>query len=314
MTEIPQKIVCLGSLNMDLVIQVQRAPSEGETVQGESIRYVPGGKGANQAVSCARQGARVSMLGRVGPDHHGEILCEALKQDGILVKGVLVDSEESTGVALVMVEESGLNRIVVIAGANAKLSLDESQLVQELTNAQFLVMQFEVPMAQVLQAAKVARRLGCKVVLNPSPAKPLPEELWSLVDVMIVNETEARFLTGVSPDTDPEVAAEVGRQLIAKGVAQAVVTLGALGAVATDGCGSTYHPAPQVKVVDTTAAGDTFLGVVTVGLARKLSLTASVNLGIRASTLCIQTMGAQPSIPTLAQTLQNSTVPSWISL
>ncbi len=314
MTEIPQKIVCLGSLNMDLVIQVQRAPSEGETVQGESIRYVPGGKGANQAVSCARQGARVSMLGRVGPDHHGEILCEALKQDGILVKGVLVDSEESTGVALVMVEESGLNRIVVIAGANAKLSLDESHLVQELTNAQFLVMQFEVPMAQVLQAAKVARRLGCKVVLNPSPAKPLPEELWSLVDVMIVNETEARFLTGVSPDTDPEVAAEVGRQLIAKGVAQAVVTLGALGAVATDGCGSTYHPAPQVKVVDTTAAGDTFLGVVTVGLARKLSLTASVNLGIRASTLCIQTMGAQPSIPTLAQTLQNSTVPSWISL
>ena len=314
MTQIPPKVVCLGSLNMDLVIRVPRAPSEGETVQGKSITYVPGGKGANQAVSCARQGARVSMVGRVGPDHHGEVLCEALKQDGILVKGVLVDPEESTGVAMVMVEESGLNRIVVIAGANGKLSLDESQLVQELSDAQFLVMQFEVPMPQVVQAATVARRLGCKVVLNPSPAKPLPEELWPLVDVMIVNETEARFLTGLSPDTEPQVAAEVGRQLMAKGVAQVVVTLGALGAVATDAVGSTYHPAPKVKVVDTTAAGDTFLGVVTVGLARQHGLADSVNLGIRASTLCIQTMGAQPSIPTLAQTLQNDSVPSWITL
>lgn len=314
MTQITPKIVCLGSLNMDLVIRVPRAPAEGETVQGDSIRYVPGGKGANQAVSCARQGARVSMLGRVGPDHHGEVLCKALKQDGILIRGVTVDPDESTGVALVMVEEGGLNRIVVIAGANGKLSLDESQLVQELSDAQFLVMQFEVPMPQVVQAATVARRLGCKVVLNPSPAKPLPEELWPLVDVMVVNETEARFLTGLSPDTDPQVAAQVGQRLMAKGVTQVVVTLGALGAVATDAGGSTYHPAPQVNVVDTTAAGDTFLGVVTVGLARGQSLSASVDMGIRASTLCIQTMGAQPSIPTLAQTLQNTSVPSWITL
>lgn len=314
MTQIPPKVVCLGSLNIDLVIQVQRAPLEGETVQGESISYVPGGKGANQAVSCARQGARVSMLGRVGPDHHGENLCEALKQDGIDVNGVLVDPDESTGVAMVMVDEGGRNRIVVIAGANGQLKLDESQLVQALTGAQFLIMQFEVPMAQVLQAAKVARRLGCKLVLNPSPAKLLPEELWSLVDVMIVNETEARFLTGLSPDTDPQVAAQVGRALKAKGVAQVVVTLGALGAVATDGDGSTYHPAPHIQVVDTTAAGDTFLGVVTVGLASQQSLTASVDLGIRASTLCVQTMGAQPSIPTLAQTLQNQSVPAWTSL
>jgi ribokinase len=299
---------------MDLVIQVQRAPLEGESIQGKSIQYVPGGKGANQAVSCARQGARVSMIGKVGSDHHGKVLCEALKQDGILVNGVLVDPDESTGVAMVMVEKSGLNRIVVIAGANGKVSLDESQLVQELRDAQFLVMQFEVPMAQVLQAALVARRLGCKVVLNPSPAMTLPEELWSLVDVMIVNESEARFLTGLLPDTDPQIAAEVGRRLIAKGVTQVVVTLGALGAVATDGFGSTYHPAPQVKVVDTTAAGDTFLGVVAVGLASNQSLIASVDLGIRASTLCIQTMGAQPSIPTRALTLQNSTVPSWISI
>lgn len=314
MTEIQPRVVCLGSLNMDLVISVPRAPAEGETVQGKSIRYVPGGKGANQAVSCARQGARVSMLGRVGPDHHGQVLCDALRQDGIAVHGVLIDPEVSTGVAMVMVEDSGLNRIVVIAGANGQLSLDEAQLTRELRDAPFLVMQFEVPMAQVLQAAKVARSLGCRVVLNPSPAKTLPEELWPLVDVMIVNETEARFLTGLAPDTDPQVAAEVGRQLRSQGISQVVVTLGALGAVATDVGGSTYHPAPQVNVVDTTAAGDTFLGVVTVALANNRSLAASVDLGIKASTLCVQTMGAQPSIPTLAQTLQNLSTPPWMSL
>ena len=203
---------------------------------------------------------------------------------------------------------------MVIAGANGKVSLDEAQLTHHLGGAQYLVMQFEIPTTQVLQAAQVARRLGCKVVLNPSPAKTLPEELWPLVDVMIVNESEAHFLTGLSPDTDPQVAAEVGRRLRDKGVSHAVVTLGALGAVATDRDGSTYHPAPQVQVVDTTAAGDTFLGVVTVALARHQSLAASVDLGIRASTLCVQTMGAQPSIPTLEQTQQNSSVPPWISL
>jgi len=314
MTEMQPNVVCLGSLNMDLVIAVQQAPAEGETVQGKSIRYVPGGKGANQAVSCARQGAQVSMLGRVGSDAQGQVLCDALSQDGISIQGVQVDPEESTGVAMVMVEDNGLNRIVVIAGANGQLSLDEAQLAQALRDAQYLVMQFEVPMAQVVQAAKVARSLGCKVVLNPSPAKTLPEDLWPLVDVMIVNETESRFLTGLSPDTDPQVAAEVGRQLRSQGVSQVVVTLGALGAVATDAGGSSYHPAPQVKVVDTTAAGDTFLGTVTVGLASNKSLSASVDLGIKASTLCVQTMGAQPSIPTRAATLQNLSVPPWMSL
>lgn len=315
MAEMLPTVVCMGSMNMDLVLQVQRVPAEGETVQGQSICYVPGGKGANQAVSCARQGAHVSMVGRVGQDHYGKALCDALTHDGITVHDVAIDPDEPTGVALVMVEATGLNRIVVVAGANGNVDLDEAQLERCLCGAQYLVMQFEVPMAQVLLAAQVARRLGCQVVLNPSPAQPMPEALWPLVDVMIVNETEARFFTGLAPDTDPQVAAKVGRQLRAKGVGQAVVTLGALGAVATDHNGnSTYHPARRVQVVDTTAAGDTFLGAVTVALARQQSLSTSVDLGIRASTLCVQTLGAQPSIPTLAQTLDNTSVPVWITL
>ncbi len=314
MTESQPIVVCLGSLNMDIVLQVQRVPAEGETVPGESISHLPGGKGANQAVSCARQGARVSMVGRVGPDPHGKALCHALAQDGIAVHHVAMDPDEPTGVALVMVEATGLNRIVVIAGANAKVSLDEAQLVQCLRGAQVLVMQFEIALEQVLLAAQVARRLGCQVVLNPSPAKTLPEELWPLVDVMIVNEVEAHFLTGLKPGTDPQVAAEAGRSMRAKGVSTVVVTLGALGVVTTDSNGSIYHPAPQVRVLDTTAAGDTFLGVVSVALARHQSLTSSVDLGIRAAALCVQTLGAQPSIPTLAQTLQYGCAPPWITL
>jgi ribokinase len=314
MTEIRPKVVCLGSLNMDLLIQVQRAPNQGETVQGQSIHYLPGGKGANQAVSCARQGAQVSMIGRVGPDHHGVTLCKALEQDHIAVGGVEVDPSEPTGVAMVMVDEEGQNRIVVIAGANGQLNLDEAQLAQQLKDAEFLVMQFEVPMAQVMRAAGVAHGLGCKVVLNPSPAQALPDALWSLVDTLIVNESEALFLTDLLPDTDPETAAEVGRRLRKKGVSRVVVTMGALGAVATDAVGSTYHPAPKVRVIDTTAAGDTFLGVVTVALAQKQSLPASVALGIRAATLCVQTRGAQPSIPTRAKVLQTLAPPAWRTL
>jgi ribokinase len=214
---------------------------------------------------------------------------------------------------MVMVDAEGLNRIVVIAGANGQLQLDEGQLRQELSEAQFLVMQFEVGMAQVLLAARVAHQLGCRIVLNPSPAKALPDELWAWVDTLIVNESEAYFLTGLSPDTDPQIAAEVGRRLRSKGVANVIVTLGAQGAVATDSERSTLHPAPQVPVIDTTAAGDTFLGAVTVALARNQSLTASVALGISAASLCVQTLGAQPSIPTNAQVLQNS-APPWVCL
>lgn len=314
MIEIQPRVVCLGSLNIDLQIQVQRVPNQGETVKGQSIHYLPGGKGANQAVSCARQGAQVSMVGRVGPDHHGVTLCNALELDHIAVEGVEVDLSESTGVAMVMVDDQGQNRIVVIAGANGRLNLDETQLAQHLKNAEYLVMQFEVPMAQVMLAAKVAHGLGCKVVLNPSPAQALPEALWPLVDTLIVNESEALFLTGLLPDTDPKIAAEVGQRLRERGVSRVVVTMGALGAVATDKAGSTHHPAPKVRVIDTTAAGDTFLGAVTVALAKKQSLPASVELGIRAATLCVQTRGAQPSIPTHAEVLQTLASPPWRTL
>jgi len=304
------KVVCLGSLNMDLLIQVQHAPAEGETVVGQSIQYVPGGKGANQAVSCARQGASVCMLGCVGADSHGTTLRNSLSQEGIAVDAIVTDPSQPTGIALVLLDEHGNNRIVVIAGANGSYCLDENQLLEQLSQAHYLVMQFEVPINQVLQAAKVAHKLGCKVVLNPSPVKPIPQELWVLVDTLIVNETEAHFLTGLCAHADVHLAAQAGQYLRAKGVLNVVVTLGALGAVASNAAGSTHHPAAKVPVLDTTAAGDTFLGALTVALARKQSLQQSVATGISAAALCVQHLGAQPSIPTHGQTLACS-APPW---
>lgn len=299
---------------MDMLIQLTHAPGDGETVQANSISYVPGGKGANQATSCARQGAKVSMMGCVGADAYGTQLREGLSREGIDTTGVVVDPVVATGVAVVMVDERGQNRIVCVAGANHQLQLDQAQLGQSLSAAQFLIAQLEVPLAQVVQVAQLARRAGCKLILNPSPPQPLPNELWPLIDTLILNETEAQALTGLAVVDGPASAVQAARVLRARGVHRVVVTLGAQGAVAVDDQGSTQHPAPVVRVVDSTAAGDTFLGAVAVALAQGQSLAHSVAWGIRCATLCVQTLGAQPSIPQRAQVMQSPPVPPWTSL
>jgi len=290
------EVVVFGSLNMDLVIRTPRMPLDGETLQGHSIRYLPGGKGGNQAVSCARLGAQVRMLGQVGADANGATLIAALAQDGINHVGVEQDPQQSTGAALVMVDDAGQNRIVVIAGANGTVQFDEARLAARIGSAGFLVMQLELPLPQVCLAAQVARRLGCRVVLNPSPVQPLPDALWPMIDTLIVNEVEAHAYTQL-PVQSPASAAVAAQALQARGPAQVVVTLGALGAVAADEHGCSHHPALAVKVVDTTAAGDTFLGAVVVTLSQGGTLDEGVALGILAASRCVQQNGAQTSIP-----------------
>ncbi|QDL37098.1 ribokinase [Rhodoferax sediminis] len=311
----PPRIVVLGSLNMDLVLRVPHAPEAGETLQGHSIHTVPGGKGGNQAVSCARQGAAVSLLGRVGADDYGQALRAALTRDGIDHGGVQTDAQEPTGVALVMVDDAAQNRIVVIAGANARVEVDahDPELAQRLQHAAFLVAQFETPLAQVVTAAALAHRIGCKVMLNPSPAQALPAQLWPLLDTLVVNEVEARLLSGRVADT-PAEAAKAACALRARGVARVVVTLGAGGAVAADTQGCRHHPALAVTAVDTTAAGDTFLGALAVTLADGQSFDAAVRHGIRAAALCVTQVGAQPSIPDRDAVLRSALPPDWIPL
>lgn len=306
-------IVVLGSLNMDLVLKVPHAPAAGETLHGHAIHRIAGGKGGNQAVSCARQGARVSLVGCVGADADGDALRSALQADGIDTRALRTDSTVSTGTAVILVEDSGQNRIVVIAGANASLQIDDTAMKAQLAGAAVFVTQFETPLAQVQRGVALAHGAGCKVVLNPSPMQPFDAALWPLIDTLVVNEVEAGALAGRTVAT-PEEAAEAGAALRARGVARVIVTVGAAGAVAIDADGARHHPAPRVKVVDTTAAGDTFLGAVAVALATNASLDKAVALGIRAAALCVTRPGAQPSIPTRDEVLSSPPSAAWVVL
>jgi ribokinase len=290
-------VVVVGSLNMDLVMRVPRVPVGGETLNGHEFRTLPGGKGANQAVACARLGAQVCMIGQVGDDGFGHTLRDGLSADGIDVSGVALTAGMDTGVAMILVEDVGQNRIVLAAGANGALSeVDIDAHCAVIQNAAMLVVQLEIPMPAVQHAIAIAYAAGVPVLLNPAPAALLPEVIWSQVAIFVPNETEASMLAGM-PVSDTASAYEAARIFRQRGVACVLVTLGKQGVAIVDDSGERHLPAQIVKAVDTTAAGDTFIGGLTAGLAEGLSLDAAVSLGQRASALCVTRLGAQPSIP-----------------
>jgi ribokinase len=283
-------IVVFGSMNMDLMVRVARAPRGGETLQGLSFLANPGGKGANQAVACARQGARVAMVGCVGQDDFGKTLRNALAEDDIDVANVRAVAQ-STGVAVVMVDDEGENRITIVPGANELLKADP-----EVLAGQYLLLQCEVPMAEVVLAAGIMRAKGATVVMNPAPVCRLPDELWFLVDILVMNEIEAAELAGL-PVADPASAAKAAMALRQRGPSTAIVTLGSQGVVVADRAGCRHFAALAVKTVDTTAAGDTFIGAMCAARVAGESTDAAVMRGIQAATLCVTRAGAQASIP-----------------
>jgi ribokinase len=285
-------IIVFGSLNMDLMVRVERSPRAGETLRGLGFLLNPGGKGANQAVACARQGASVSMVGCVGKDSFGDTLRNALASDDIDVTNVR-GVEASTGVAVVTVDAKGENSITLIPGANEFVTADP-----EMLSGKFLLLQCEVPMTEVLRAAKLMRAKGATVVLNPAPVCPLPDELWSLVDIIVMNEIEASELAGICVD-NLESAALAAAAIRKRGPSTAIVTLGSQGVLMADGARSHHFPARQVQVVDTTAAGDTFIGAMCAARAAGASMDAAVIRGIDAAALCVTRPGAQASIPYL---------------
>lgn len=289
------RIVVLGSLNMDVVLRLARMPERGETVHAQGLSYIPGGKGGNQAVACARHGAQVALVGCVGRDAHGEVLRDALTADGVDVSNVAVHDGAATGSAVVMVEADGSNRIAVIAGANALADLPAS-FSEVLAQADYLVVQFETPLEVLDRALAMARHSHCKVVLNPSPVKAVPSQWWSWIDTLVVNEHEAAELSAMAV-TDAATAVRAAQYFVEQGVRQVVVTMGSQGAVAVNAAGHSIHPAPRVEVVDTTSAGDTFLGTMVTRLGESSTLAQAVQWGIRAASLCIGRAGAQPSIP-----------------
>jgi ribokinase len=286
------EIVVFGSMNMDLMVRVARAPRGGETLHGLSFLTNPGGKGANQAVACARQGARVAMVGCVGEDDFGKTLRNALAADGIDVARVRT-SGGTTGVAVVMVDDQGENRITIIPGANDLLKADPEALA-----GRFLLLQCEVPMPEVVRAAQIMRGKGATVVMNPAPVCTLPDELWPLVDILVVNEIEASELAGL-PVADPASAATAATSLRRRGIPTAIVTLGSQGVLVADEAGCRHFPALPVQVVDTTAAGDTFIGAMCAARAAGQSMDDAIRRGIQAATICVTRAGAQASIPYL---------------
>jgi ribokinase len=292
------KVIVVGSINMDLVVRARRIPTPGETVLGSDFGTFPGGKGANQAVAAARQGADVAFLGRVGSDSFGEQLISKLQAEGIDTQHIGVDPTAASGVALITLDAVGQNSIVVASGANHELTPRHIQEASaSFIDADILLLQLETPLATVTAAARLAKSQGVKVVFNPAPAQPLPDGLLSNLDVLIPNESETALLTGLPVDSLEQVET-AARRLLARGVRSVVVTLGKRGALyVTQGLPAGHIPAYTVDVVDTTAAGDSFVGALSVALAEGHSLEDAVQVGCAAGALATTRLGAQPSIP-----------------
>ncbi|MBC3346123.1 MULTISPECIES: ribokinase [Pseudomonas] len=297
----PAKVVVIGSLNMDLVTRAPRLPKGGETLMGQSFCTIPGGKGANQAVAAARLGAKVSMVGCVGSDAYGQQLRGALLAEGIDCQSVSV-VDGSSGVALIVVDDNSQNAIVIVPGANGALGPDVLDRFDEvLRSADVVICQLEVPDATVGHALKRGRELGKTVILNPAPAsRPLPADWYACIDYLIPNESEAAVLSGVTVDS-LETAEAAATQLLAAGAGKVIVTLGAQGLMFANGASFQHFPAPQVKAVDTTAAGDTFVGGFAAALADGKSEAEAIRFGQVAAALSVTRAGAQPSIPTLLE-------------
>ena len=290
-------VVVLGSINMDLVVETERVPAPGETIKGGELRTAAGGKGANQAVAAARLGARVRMVGRVGGDGFGETLLAGLVSHGVNVASVAVDESHASGVAIILLDADRENRIVVVSGANMECGRDEVEAAgRALEVAQAIMLQHEVPMNVNLEAAQRAYEAGVKVVWNPAPFEEIPNEAYSLIDVITPNRNEAAALTGVDV-TDASSADEAAQSLVERGVSAAVVTLGWLGAVYATRRESGYVVAPSVEPVDTVGAGDAFNGALAVTLAEGRPLLDAVRYGVMAGTAAVTKAGAQDGMP-----------------
>lgn len=289
-------ILVIGSLNADLVVRAPRFPAPGETIQGGDLAIVPGGKGANQAVAAARLGASVAMTGRVGNDPFGSALIENLKNNHVDATHVARDDRAATGTAVIVVDAQGQNSIVLSPGANGKVTLADVDSAS-FQDASLLLLQLEIPLETVLSAARHAKEKGLRVLLNPAPARALPDELMALADFMLPNESELSLLAGQAV-SDVGSAETAARSLVARGAQTVIVTLGANGALIVNRDGAKHVSSFQVQVVDTTAAGDAFIGGFAVASLRGRSLEDAVQYACACGALAVTKFGAQPSLPT----------------
>lgn len=292
------KLVVLGSVNADHVLQVPSFPRPGETLHGRNYQVIAGGKGANQAVAAARLNADIGFIACVGDDSFGINIRENFRMDGIDITAVKMEPNCPTGIAMIQVSDSGENSICLSAEANAKLTAAAIEPdLERIRQADYLLMQLETPLCGIEKAAQVAKDANTVVILNPAPARVLSDELLACVDMITPNETEAEVLTGITV-TDAQSAQQAANILHDKGIKTVMITLGAKGVwLSQDGRGNIIAGF-NVEVTDTTAAGDTFNGAFVTGLLEDLSLESAIKFAHAAAAISVTRFGAQTSIPT----------------
>lgn len=293
-------ITVVGSLNMDLVTAVEYTPSIGETILGNGLDRIPGGKGANQGVTIGKLGGQVNMIGKIGDDDYGKALLRSLKESGVNSEHVMT-SKESTGLAFIMVNANGDNSIVVIPGAN--FDIDEEDIGKKegvIKSSDVLVCQLESPLEVIEKALNIAKAEDTFTILNPAPGKVLPESILEKVDLLTPNESELEILTG-QKITDEESILKACKILLDKGIKQLIVTLGEKGSLLVNESGHEKFEAMKVDAVDTTAAGDSFTGALAFGIDQGESIMEAIKLATQVAAISVTRKGAQSSLPNMAE-------------
>ncbi len=297
------KVTIVGSFNTDLSVRTPHMPVAGETILGGPFTTGPGGKGANQAVAAARLGAEVSMLVKLGKDVFGDLAAQNLEREGVRPEYILRSTDSHTGVAFIIVDQSGENMIVVAGGTNNMLTPADVEAARPaVTGAQVILVQLEIPIETVETAVRMAHEAGVKVVLNPAPGQKLSPQLLRLVDVLTPNETEAQIISGL-PATSMAEAEAAARSLLQGGVGAVVITLGSKGALVVNPQACTHVSGIPVQVVDTTGAGDAFSGALAVALAEGKDLVEAAAFANAAAALHVTRPGTAPAMPTRAEVI-----------
>lgn len=297
-----KKIVVVGSLNMDSVVEVQHMPKEGETIAGANMKLVPGGKGANQAYAIGKLGGKVSMIGAIGADSFGQVLRNNLTSVNVDTSSLIEMEYQGTGQAYIMVDEQGENSIIIIPGTNGLMTEELiRQNLPKIEESDIIIMQLEIPMEVVEYVKDYGVKRGKTVILDPAPAVyGLPDHFWTGIDYIKPNETELEILTGRKLQTIEELK-EGAREMLAKGVKNVIVTLGGEGCILVSREREVIFSAKKVKAVDTTAAGDSFTAAFALALSQGQSCEEAIGFGQKVSAIVVTRKGAQTSIPEMGE-------------
>ncbi|GAA0780647.1 ribokinase [Hathewaya limosa] len=301
-----EKVCVIGSMNMDLVIKTKNLPKKGETILAEELTTIPGGKGANQAVAASRLGCTVNMIASVGNDGYGHILTNALKKDKVITENILVCNDKPTGTAIINVDNNGDNTICVVGGANMSIKCERiAELKEIIQESDVVITQFETPLDSSIEGFKFAKEKNKITILNPAPAREIPKEILRYTDIIVPNETEAFELTGIEVN-DLHSAEIAAKAFLENGVKFVVITLGSKGAAIISKDKTELIPAYKVQAIDSTAAGDSFIGALGKSLSNASDLNfdclkSAVSFGNKVSSITVTREGAQSSIPTLKE-------------